>query len=295
MGQTGKDPFDGFRKQKDYLVCIDSDGCAMDTMDIKHFKCFGPCMVDEWGLENRRKDVLEQWNRVNLYSMTRGINRFKALAIVLEWVSNTYDRVPGLEMLLRWTGEADQLSEAALDQAVCAGRGQDICADRTPDLTCLEKALRWSKTVNREISQLPKGGMLPFPGVKEGIMLIHQYADIAIVSSANPDAVAEEWGRHGLIADVDIMLAQNAGSKASCIRNLLAYGYSRNHVMMVGDAPGDCHAAGDNGVRFYPILVSHEYESWKDITKAVRRLTDGSFTMDYQKQLLDGFERNLQG
>ena len=31
-----------FLKTQDYLVCVDSDGCAMDTMDIKHFKCFGP-------------------------------------------------------------------------------------------------------------------------------------------------------------------------------------------------------------------------------------------------------------
>lgn len=290
MGQTGKSPFDGYRRQKDYLVCIDSDGCAMDTMDIKHIKCFGPCMVEEWGLENRRKDVLEQWNRVNLYSMTRGINRFKALAIVLGWVGRTYGSVPGLEALLRWTGGADQLSEASLEQTVSSQ-----AFPRGTDLTCLEKALCWSKNVNREISQLPKDGMLPFPGVKEGIALVHQYADIAIVSSANPDAVAQEWGRHGLIANVDIMLAQNAGSKASCIRNLLECGYSREHVMMVGDAPGDWQAAEDNGVWFYPILVSREYESWRDITKAVGRLMDGSFTPDYQKKLLDGFETNLQG
>ena len=25
-----------FNKNKDFLVCVDSDGCAMDTMDIKH-------------------------------------------------------------------------------------------------------------------------------------------------------------------------------------------------------------------------------------------------------------------
>ena len=42
---------DTFKKDKDYLICVDSDGCAMDTMDIKHFNCFGPCMVAEWGLE----------------------------------------------------------------------------------------------------------------------------------------------------------------------------------------------------------------------------------------------------
>lgn len=28
-----------FNKQKDYIICIDSDGCAIDTMDIKHIKC----------------------------------------------------------------------------------------------------------------------------------------------------------------------------------------------------------------------------------------------------------------
>ena len=30
-----------FVKQHDFLICVDSDGCAVDTMDIKHFRCFG--------------------------------------------------------------------------------------------------------------------------------------------------------------------------------------------------------------------------------------------------------------
>ncbi len=36
-----------YKKQKEWLVCVDSDGCAMDTMDSKHYRCFGPCMVAE--------------------------------------------------------------------------------------------------------------------------------------------------------------------------------------------------------------------------------------------------------
>ena len=44
--------FDGFKKSRDYLICVDSDGCAMDTMNIKHIRCFGPCLVEEWGLQN---------------------------------------------------------------------------------------------------------------------------------------------------------------------------------------------------------------------------------------------------
>ena len=45
-----------FSKQKAFLVCVDSDGCAMDTMDVKHFRCFGPCMVEEWQLGEWREE-----------------------------------------------------------------------------------------------------------------------------------------------------------------------------------------------------------------------------------------------
>ena len=50
--------FDSFVKKHDYLVCVDSDGCVMDTMNCKHFHCFGPCMVTEWGLEQWQDAIL---------------------------------------------------------------------------------------------------------------------------------------------------------------------------------------------------------------------------------------------
>ena len=49
--------------RKEFLVCVDSDGCAMDTMDIKHFQCFGPHMIEEWGLEQWREPLLARWNQ----------------------------------------------------------------------------------------------------------------------------------------------------------------------------------------------------------------------------------------
>jgi len=61
---------DDFKRNRPYAVCVDSDGCAMDTMNIKHFRCFGPCMVEEWGLEPWRDAILERWNVINLYSGT---------------------------------------------------------------------------------------------------------------------------------------------------------------------------------------------------------------------------------
>ena len=73
-----------YEKDKEYLICIDSDGCAMDTMDVKHIRCFGPEWIKTFGLEKYQEEGLEYWNKINLYSKTRGINRFKGLAMALE-------------------------------------------------------------------------------------------------------------------------------------------------------------------------------------------------------------------
>ena len=81
-----------FVKSKDFLVCIDSDGCAIDSMNIKHINCFGPCMVEEWDLHAWKNEILEKWNCVNLYSLTRGINRFKGLLTALKEINEKYYR-----------------------------------------------------------------------------------------------------------------------------------------------------------------------------------------------------------
>lgn len=80
-------------RQHDWLICVDSDGCAIDTMDIKHIRCFGPCMVAEWGLKDWAKPILARWNEINLYTMTRGINRFKGLSIALAEIDKQYKKL----------------------------------------------------------------------------------------------------------------------------------------------------------------------------------------------------------
>ena len=64
--------FDSYKAKKDLLVCVDSDGCAMDTMNCKYFHCFGPRMVDEWNLHQWSDEILRRWNEISLYQMTRG-------------------------------------------------------------------------------------------------------------------------------------------------------------------------------------------------------------------------------
>ena len=275
-------PLEGYARKKDYLVCIDSDGCAIDSMDIKHIQCFGPCMVDEWDLQPYRSELLKRWNEINLYSLTRGINRFKGLAVILKEIHEKIAPVRNLDSLLSWVEETDELSNAAIFQAA-----------EERDSECLRKALRWSEAVNHSIRELPPEAVRPFPGVKEAIRTLHETCDIAVVSSANPEAVAEEWSRFGLMEYTDAVLAQNAGTKTNCIRALLGYGYDRDKVLMIGDALGDMEAADRNKVLYYPILARHEKESWEGILKGVEHLKDGTYEGEYQQKLKTRFIENL--
>ena len=275
---------ENFVKKKEYLICVDSDGCAMDTMDIKHIKCFGPCMVEEWELSEWKEAILARWNDINLYTMTRGINRFKGLAKALREIDASYKKIQDIEVLERWVTESDELSNPALERAILEN-----------DSIVLKKALSWSKSVNENINALPFEEKKPFAGVKEGLEYAHGVADIAIVSSANLQAVLEEWELYGLLDYVDIIMAQDVGSKAFCIREMLKKGYEKEHVVMTGDAPGDFDAAKKNGVFYFPILVRREKDSWEEFKNvAVSKLMDGSFGGDYQEEKITQFLDNLK-
>lgn len=280
------DTLSTYQKKKDFLVCVDSDGCAMDTMDVKHIKCFGPCMVAQWGLEEQREEILARWNEINLYTMTRGINRFKGLAKALQEINEKYVTIEDLDTLVKWAAESPELSNDAVRRAI----------EENPESVILKKALSWSLAVNASINALPESEKLPFQGVKEALAYAHQNADVAIVSSANLGAVLDEWKLYGLLEHTDIVLAQDAGSKAFCIGELLKKGYAADHVLMCGDAPGDQDAAKKNGVFYFPILVRHEKESWAEFTReGLNRLLDGSYGGSYQEKKTDEFLRNLGG
>lgn len=280
--------FDSFEKKHDYLVCVDSDGCVMDTMNCKHFHCFGPCMVTEWGLEEWSDAILDRWNVINLFSMTRGINRFKGLAMALSEINEQYTPIEGVAALQYWADTAPALSNDAVAKA--AEAATDPAAKKV-----FEKALSWSKAVNASIVRLPEEMKVPYNGAKEGLAAAHKFADVAMVSSANRDAVEEEWGKFGLLEHTDIVLAQDIGSKAHCIAEMLKFGYDCSKVLMVGDAPGDCDAAEKNGVNYYPILVNHEKESWDEaVANAFTELQSGNYAA-YGAKKKEEFLHNLGG
>jgi phosphoglycolate phosphatase-like HAD superfamily hydrolase len=246
-------------------------------------------MVDEWNLHQWSDEILKRWNEINLYQMTRGINRFAGLAMALSEIDKKYTNIPGIEALNHWVKNTRALSNGAIKEA----------AESLPmgdDRACLEKALSWSNAVNRSIIDLPAELKIPFSGAKEGLTAAHQIADVAVVSSANLGAVEEEWEEHHLLPHVDILLAQDVGTKSFCIEQMLKFGYDKEKTLMIGDAVGDMEAADKNGVYFFPILVNHEGESWNElISEALPRLANNSFAGEYQISLRKRFIKNLGG
>lgn len=271
------------KKQERLLICVDSDGCAMDTMEEKHRQCFGPELVAVYHLEPVRELVLSKWNKINLYSETRGINRFLGLILVLKELMKEGHYDGTTKQLEYWAEHTSSLSEDSLRKFW----------QRSED-KYLRLALEWSESVNRSIRQLGTGKG-PFCGVKEALEMVAQEADIVVVSSANAEALNAEWQHFGLSCLTNRIMSQNDGSKAECIRQLILAGYRPEHLLMVGDAPGDIKAAVENQVCFYPILCGREAESWAGFwQQAVIPLKQGGFTTEYQQILIDRFYDNLK-
>ena len=280
--------FDSFVRTHDYLICVDSDGCVMDTMNCKHFHCFGPSLVLEWALEQWQEEILRRWNEINLFQMTRGINRFRALAMVLKEISGKYTPIIGVEGLQRWVDTAPALSNEALLKAMDAETDEDT-------RLCMYKALVWSLAVNESVNRLHIEQKKAFDGAELALIKAHGFADVAVISGANRDAVEEEWGALGLLEHADIVLAQDVGSTAHCIEKMLSFGYDRDKVLLIGDDPGDSEAARTSGIWFYPVLVNWEEESWEECrVEALEWLRQGMYHL-YQDEKRQVFVENLGG
>ncbi len=267
------------------LFCVDSDGCAMDTMTIKHVECFGPCLVKEWDLEAWEAPILTRWNAINLYTMTRGVNRFQGLLQMLQEVDAQYTKIDGIMDLEEWVDTTNAFSEANLKEAIA----------EAPEKAILAKALSWSQAVNCGIVALSDDKKVAFSGVKEALAQIKEQADLAIVSSANKEALEEEWERCEIMQYVDYPMAQDVGTKTVCIQKMQELGYEPEKILMIGDAQGDYKAAVAAGVSFYPILAGKEEESWKRFLEVIlEEHMQGNYNAQRQKEELDRFFENLK-
>lgn len=268
--------------KRKFLVCVDSDGCAIDSMTIKHKEAFGPALLEIWELDGAKgSEVLDTWNQINLYRPSRGINRFQGLVAILEAFPEM-EEPQALAKLKEWTETTTALAPHAL-QNVYEETGEMI----------YKKALDWSKVVNQKIDHLAMS--LPFEHVSETLKKVKNFADIAVVSSANPVAILDEWKKSGLYELTDFFFSQADGTKSQCIAKLIQEGYQSSQIIMLGDAIGDYSAAKENNVWFYPILAGEEGESWRRFEQIYfERFVNQEFNGILQAQLIEGMLANLE-
>ncbi|MDB5350449.1 MAG: hypothetical protein JWN86_1696 [Planctomycetota bacterium] len=288
---TASDPqasLRGFPKTAEFFVGIDSDGCAFDTMEVKHKECFIPMFVKHFGLAAICKYARETAEFVNLYSVDRGTNRFPGYLRTLDLLATRPEvgrsgfRLPQMTGLRSWATRETKLANPALKAE--AHRSND------PDLIL---ALAWSEEVNRAIAEIVRD-VPPFPLVRESLRALRGRADVMVVSATPGEALHREWQEHGLAGSVAMIAGQEMGTKKEHLALATSGRYQKDKILMVGDAPGDQRAAEANGVLFYPIDPGAEDESWRRFyEEAMPRFLEGSYAGAYMKAQVDRFEALL--
>ena len=275
-----------FTPKHDYLVGIDSDGCAFDTMELKHKECFIPNIVNHWELQGVSKYAREAAEFVNLYSKSRGINRFPALVETLQWLQRRPEvkaRGVNIEIpqsLVEWIGRETKLGNPALEEAVNGSTDE-----------ALKRTLAWSLAVNQAITDMVRG-VPPFPLVRESLQLLNEKADNLVVSATPQEALVREWDEHDLTQFVVAICGQEIGTKKESLQ--AAAKYADDHTLMIGDAPGDYKAAVANKALFYPVNPGAEEASWRRFhDEGIDRFLSGNYAGEYQRALLDEFDSFL--
>ena len=279
-----------YTAKHEFLVGIDSDGCAFDTMELKHKECFIPQTISHWGLQGVSKYAREAAEFVNLYSKSRGANRFPALIETLEWLQKRPEvlargvKVEIPQSLIDWAKTETKLGNPALERAVQATNDPGLI-----------KALQWSEAVNKQVGEIVRDGVPPFPFVRESLEKMRGKADILVVSATPQKALVDEWEGQDLSKYVAEICGQEVGTKKESLGFAQEIGkYGENHILMVGDAPGDYKAAVSNKALFFPINPCAEEKSWENLyVEGLDRFFCGTFAGDYQKTLLEEFDSFL--
>lgn len=277
-----------FTPTKDFFVGIDSDGCAMDAMDIKHQECFTPAYIKSWDLQPVSTLARETAIFVNLGSITRGLNRWLALRQLLDLLR---DRV---EVAERGVVIPDypELTEFIDSEYPLSDKGIAAYAAAHPSPTA-DRMIAWGNEVNARIADMVHG-CGPFPGVREAMAAMYDDVDEMTVSATPLEALQREWTEHGLAQYMHVIAGQEMGSKAEHVEYAAKGKYADDHIMLIGDAPGDRDAAAKVGCLYYPILPGEEKRSWQRFTdEALGKFLDGSFAGAYQQQLIDEFNAKL--
>jgi phosphoglycolate phosphatase-like HAD superfamily hydrolase len=258
-------------------------------MEVKHKECFIPEIIKHWRLQPVSKYAREAAEFVNLYSRWRGINRWPALLMVFDLLRDRPEVVArGVDL-----PEVPRLRQFVNDDRFAKsndGLAAFRAAHPAPEL---DTAWAWTTGVNAAVAEMVHG-VPPFPMVRESLTSLVDKADMLVVSATPVEALTREWREHGIASHVRVIAGQEMGSKSTHLRLAAGGRYPPDHVLMIGDAPGDMRAARANGALFYPINPGREEESWARFhAEAMGRFLGGTYAGAYEDGLVARFNALL--
>ena len=282
-------PLQEMKPTCDFFVGIDSDGCAFDTMEIKHKECFTPNIIKHWSLQAVSKYAREAAEFVNLYSKWRGINRWPALVMVFDLLRER----PEVQSRGVVPPEAPRIREfIENDHYAKSNDGLRAYMAKHPDAE-LDRGLAWSLAVNATVADMVHG-VPPFPYVRQSLGFLADKADMIVVSATPLGALSREWKEHDIAKYVHVIAGQEMGKKTLHLELAAKGKYAPDRILMIGDAPGDMKAARANDALFYPVNPGHEEESWQRFyEEAMHKFLAGEYAGDYEAQLIAEFEKLL--
>ncbi len=264
---------------KDKIIFIDSDGTVMDSMTLKHTSCFGPAIIETYNLEDYKEDILNRWNIINLYSLTRGINRFDGHYIILSYINSKYKDIPFLGEYKEWLDNTKAKSNQELAKYI----------ETYPSL---KPILDWSILTNNLISKHQEE-VKPFNNVENILKELHKNFIIVVISSANNKAVMNEWEKFDILKYTDEVCTQEMGTKETCIEDILNK-IKPTSAIMLGDAVSDLYAAQTNSINFYPIIPLEENKSWQDFLTIYSEKFYHNQYNEIENKLIESFYKKLK-
>ena len=277
---------------KDFFVGIDSDGTIFDSMEVKHKDCFVGSLIRVFELAPITHEIHMVWNYVNIFSQTRGTNRFKALILTFNYLREM-DRVkqlqiqlPMLKALEDWVNESKSLSNESLINLIA-------------DLPLGEKliiktVLEWSEEVNRVVKETVFN-LPPMEGALIALNSLIPYADLVVISNTPLDTLHREWSENNIISKVLHIGGQETGTKTEMLMCAAKDKYEDSKILIIGDSPGDLSAAKNINALFYPILPTKEYYSWNVFNaKFCTDFLNGKYVGHNETKQIDEFESILK-
>ena len=211
--------------------------------------------IKHMGLQAVSKYAREVWEFCNLYSKSRGANRFPELVMALDYLRERPEvqarkvKVPSFPALTEWMERETKLGNATLAAEVAGGNEG------------LAQVKVWSDAVNVAVQDIVHG-VPPFPLLRESLEKMQDKADAMVISQTPCDALEREWAENNISEFVSVIAGQEMGTKTQHLEFAAKGKYPDDKILMIGDAPGDRKAAKANGALFFPINPGKEEASW---------------------------------